>query len=114
MLLLPTDPQYSIFVRTYIITFAVLKHRLKYYFVWYMADSINNLCGLGFSGYDEKGQPKWDITTNAFPTNVELASNPRDIFANWNICSAIWLRRFGIFIVFSSDYPPPPLIQSVL
>ncbi|XP_064382584.1 lysophospholipid acyltransferase 6-like [Halichondria panicea] len=87
------DPQYSIFVRTYIITFAVLKHRLKYYFVWYMADSINNLCGLGFSGYDEKGQPKWDITTNAFPTNVELASNPRDIFANWNICSAIWLRR---------------------
>ncbi len=97
--LLPADPQYSIFVRTYIITFVVFKLRLKFYFVWFLADSINNLCGLGFSGYDERGQPKWNLTTNAISTNVEFASNPREILANWNICSASWLRRYGTFTV---------------
>ena len=68
-------------------------HRIKYYFVWYLSESINNLCGLGFEGYNEKGQTKWNLITNAYPLKVEFALNPRDIFANWNVCSAIWLRR---------------------
>ncbi len=71
----------------------LLLHRLKYSFVFYLTDSINNLCGFGFHGYNERGQPKWDLVTNVFPMKVEFASNPRDVMINWNVCAAIWLRR---------------------
>ena len=52
--------------------------RLKYYFVWYIADSIHNLCGLGFSGYDEKGVAKWDLMTNVEMLKVEFGLNMRN------------------------------------
>ncbi len=58
-----------------------------------MADSLNNLCGLGFSGYDERGQPKWDLVTVVDMKAVELPPNPRSLSFSWNITSSKWLRR---------------------
>ena len=39
-------------------------NRIKYYFAWVFGDLVNNVSGLGFNGYDEKGEPRWDLVTN--------------------------------------------------
>ncbi len=88
-----TDPQYSIPTTLFFVLMYGFVFRLKYYYVWYMSDSINNLCGLGFSGYDEKGMAKWDLISNVNMLKVELPSNFRAISIYWNSCSSIWLRR---------------------
>ena len=38
--------------------------RLFYYLPWTLGDAVNNASGFGFNGYDEKGEPKWDLLTN--------------------------------------------------
>lgn len=38
--------------------------RVKYYLAWVLADAVNNASGLGFNGYDEAGNAKWDLVTN--------------------------------------------------
>ena len=38
--------------------------RIKYYLAWVLADAVNNASGLGFNGYDETGNPKWDLVSN--------------------------------------------------
>ena len=41
-----------------------ISQRFKYYFAWVLADVVNNASGLGFNGYDEEGNAKWDMVTN--------------------------------------------------
>lgn len=38
--------------------------RIKYYFAWVLADAICNNSGLGFNGYTDDGQEKWDGASN--------------------------------------------------
>jgi hypothetical protein len=38
--------------------------RFKYYHAWLFADAICNNSGLGFNGYDERGNPRWDAVSN--------------------------------------------------
>lgn len=38
--------------------------RFKYYHAWLLSDAICNLSGLGFSGYEDDGSPKWDLVSN--------------------------------------------------
>ena len=38
--------------------------RIKYYLAWVLADAVNNASGLGFNGYDENENPKWDLVSN--------------------------------------------------
>lgn len=38
--------------------------RLYYYIPWTLNDAVNNASGFGFNGYDDKGEPKWDLLTN--------------------------------------------------
>lgn len=38
--------------------------RFKYYHAWLFADAICNNSGLGFSGYDERGNARWDLASN--------------------------------------------------
>jgi hypothetical protein len=38
--------------------------RFKYYIAWTLGDAVNNASGLGFNGYDEKAQAKWNLVTN--------------------------------------------------
>lgn len=68
--------------------------RFRYYFGWHLLDSIHNASGMGFSGYDSSGNPKWDIMTNCEVMKVELPVNLR-MAANdgWNITTSKWLRR---------------------
>ena len=35
-----------------------------YYHAWILSEAVCNASGLGFSGYDAKGNAKWDIATN--------------------------------------------------
>ncbi len=67
--------------------------RNKYYFVWLLVESVNNLTGLGFSGYDKDGQAKWDLVTNVHVLNIELATSLRGVVSGWNALTGNWLRR---------------------
>jgi hypothetical protein len=70
-----------------------LRIRCRYYFIWILVDSINNLAGLAFNGYDKLGRARWDMVTNVFGWDVELALNMRDIATRWNALTSNWMRR---------------------
>ena len=38
--------------------------RMKYYHAWLLADAICNASGLGFNGFSERGDAKWDLISN--------------------------------------------------
>jgi hypothetical protein len=42
------------------------------YVAWTMADLVSNASGLGFNGYDENGQLKWDLLTNINVRSIEV------------------------------------------
>ena len=67
--------------------------RNKYYFVWLLVESINNLTGLGFNGYDKSGNAKWDLVTNVHVLDIELATSLKGIVGGWNSLTGTWLRR---------------------
>ena len=46
--------------------------RVKYYLAWVLADAVNNASGLGFNGYDEHGNAKWDLVTNVNIFKLEV------------------------------------------
>ncbi|KAL5286581.1 MBOAT1 family protein [Megaselia abdita] len=66
--------------------------RFKYYFAWLLADAICNNSGLGFSGYDKDGNPKWDLITNIYVLSFEFSTNIRDAINSWNCGTNRWLR----------------------
>lgn len=67
--------------------------RVPYYFAWTLADAICNLSGFGFRGYDENGQPQWDLVSNVKAWKVETALNFKETLEAWNCCTMYWLRR---------------------
>ena len=46
--------------------------RIKYYIAWVLADAVNNASGLGFNGYDDNGEAKWDLVTNVRIVDEEV------------------------------------------
>ncbi|XP_007893047.2 lysophospholipid acyltransferase 2 [Callorhinchus milii] len=72
---------------------SLLACRPKYYFVWTMADAINNAAGFGFSGYDENGRARWDLTCNLNIMKIEFATSMKQFIDNWNIQTAAWLKE---------------------
>ncbi|KAG7271603.1 hypothetical protein CRUP_000103, partial [Coryphaenoides rupestris] len=72
---------------------SMLTTRPKYYFVWTLADAINNAAGFGFNGYDLDGSPRWDLISNLRIQNIELATSFKVFLDNWNIQTAHWLKR---------------------
>ncbi|CAH3196030.1 unnamed protein product [Porites evermanni] len=70
-----------------------LTARLRYYFAFKVSEAVNNMCGLGFNGFDAKGKAKWDGITNVNILKVEFATNIKMACDNWNISTALWLRR---------------------
>ncbi|XP_034051185.1 membrane-bound O-acyltransferase domain-containing protein 2 [Thalassophryne amazonica] len=72
---------------------AMLALRPKYYFVWTLADAINNAAGFGFSGYDTDGSPQWDMISNLRILDIEFATSFKLFLDNWNIQTAVWLKR---------------------
>jgi len=67
--------------------------KLRYYFAFKISEAVNNMGGLGFNGYDEKGHAKWDRITNINILKFEFATNVKMVCDNWNISTALWLRR---------------------
>ena len=63
------------------------------YVDWMLEDSVSNAAGLGFNGYDEKGQAKWDLVTKVKLWNIEFALTPVSVSREWNVPTALWLRR---------------------
>ena len=47
--------------------------RVRYYLAWVLADAVNNASGLGFNGYDEYDNAKWDLVTNIRIIKLEVA-----------------------------------------
>ncbi len=41
-------------------------------YCWFSAEAVNNMCGLGFNGYDDNGKAKWDRVTNINILKVEV------------------------------------------
>ncbi len=46
--------------------------RIYYYLAWTIADIVNNASGFGFSGYDDNGEAKWDLTINVNIFELEV------------------------------------------
>ncbi|CAD1476916.1 unnamed protein product, partial [Heterotrigona itama] len=66
--------------------------RFKYYHAWIFADAICNNSGFGFSGYDDNGEPKWDLASNVDVYGFEMSLNLRDSIEHWNKGTNRWLR----------------------
>lgn len=67
-------------------------------YILFTAESICNAAGLGFCGYDNRGNAKWDLVKNGDPLAVEFATNFRGVIQNWNIQTATWLKRYTRYI----------------
>ncbi|KAM3928473.1 lysophospholipid acyltransferase 1 [Leptodactylus fuscus] len=65
----------------------------KYYFAWTLADAVNNAAGYGFNGIDEDGNSRWDLISNLNIWNIEMATSFKMYIDNWNIQTAVWLKR---------------------
>ncbi|CAB1342732.1 unnamed protein product [Coregonus sp. 'balchen'] len=72
---------------------SMLTTRPKYYFVWTLADAINNAAGFGFNGYNSDGSPRWDLISNLRIMDIEFATSFKMFLDNWNIQTAHWLKR---------------------
>ena len=51
------------------------------------------LTGLGFTGFDAKGEPQWDGAANVKVMQIEFAPNFKLLFDAWNMKTNIWLRE---------------------
>ena len=87
------DPNNSFRQFFYYATLDCFRIRTRYYFTWLISDSINNLAGLGFNGYDDLGRPRWDLVSNIYPMGLEFPLNFRDVATRWNALTSNWLRR---------------------
>lgn len=67
--------------------------KLRYFFAFKVAEAVNNMSGLGFNGYDENGKAKWNRVTNINILKVEFATSMKMVCDNWNISTALWLKR---------------------
>ncbi|RKP27299.1 MBOAT, membrane-bound O-acyltransferase family-domain-containing protein, partial [Syncephalis pseudoplumigaleata] len=77
--------------------------RMKYYFVWKIAEGTCILTGLAFNGYDARGQPRWDRVSNIRIKDYELAESPRVALDSWNIGTNRWLRNYVYLRLASPD-----------
>ena len=90
--------------------FAEFLFYYRYYFIWLLAESINNAAGLGFNGFDKSGNPKWDLVRNAGVLDTQLALNIRVATTEWNATCALWLRR----VVYERVQFSPPLVTMLV
>ncbi|KAG8442332.1 hypothetical protein GDO86_011216 [Hymenochirus boettgeri] len=65
----------------------------RYYFAWILADAVNNAAGYGFNGVDEKGKYRWDLISTLDIWNIEISTSFKMYIDNWNIQTAVWLKR---------------------
>jgi lysophospholipid acyltransferase len=90
----PTWSSYSFFEKVWHQYVYGQGNRFKYYFVWMFADFAGTVSGLGFSGYDAKGNARWETTSNIHPIGCEKAVAMNTIPLHWNVQTGMWLRHY--------------------
>ncbi|MEE6476753.1 hypothetical protein FKM82_011207 [Ascaphus truei] len=83
----------SVPTRVIYLYLSLLAARPKYYFAWTLADAINNAAGFGFQGYDKNGEQNWDLISNLNIKHIEFSTSFKMFIDNWNIQTALWLKR---------------------
>ncbi|XP_064097463.1 lysophospholipid acyltransferase 6-like isoform X1 [Macrobrachium nipponense] len=90
-----TEPYFfksSFLYKTMYIVAVTSLTRHVYYTGWILADSICNMSGMGFNGYDNHGAAKWDLVSNVNVLGIEFGSNLRESLEAWNSGTMKWLR----------------------
>ncbi|CAF0713092.1 unnamed protein product [Brachionus calyciflorus] len=93
--LLPEILEKGILYRFVYYYISASSQRVKYYLAWVLADAVNNASGLGFNGYDENGNAKWDLVSNVRILQVEMSQSMKSSFDHWNTQTQLWLRRIA-------------------
>lgn len=84
----------SVLWRQFYPMLALTACRLKFYFIWLLAEGALVCSGLGYNGVGKDGTVLWDKCVNCKVLEVELAQSPRSVFNNWNISVNTWLRYY--------------------
>ncbi|XP_077979073.1 lysophospholipid acyltransferase 6-like isoform X2 [Glandiceps talaboti] len=64
----------------------------KYAFGIITSDLVCNASGFGFNGYDDNGNPKWDLVTSINFVKFWRATDINDNISNWNVTVIRWLK----------------------
>lgn len=78
--------------RNFLVVLLTSLQRQKYYFAWKLGEAVNVSSGLGFNGYSEKGNAKWDLIDNADILKIEFATSIKELLDHWNKSTTNWLR----------------------
>lgn len=66
----------------------------KYVACWLVTEGVCILTGLGFNGYDENGEPKWDACANMKVWLFETTPRFTGTIASFNINTNAWVSRY--------------------
>lgn len=73
----------------------MFSERLKFYFIWKVAEGACILAGFGFSGYDKDGNSKgYRAAENMDVLGHELATSVQILSRGWNKGTQGWLERY--------------------
>nr|XP_053627289.1 lysophospholipid acyltransferase 6-like [Cherax quadricarinatus] len=90
-----TDPGYfksSYMYKIFYIIAVTSLTRHVYYTAWLLGDSICNMSGMGFNGYNKDGSAKWDLVSNVNIVIMETGLSLRETIEAWNSGTMKWLR----------------------
>lgn len=69
-------------------------HRSRYYVAWYLVEGCSILGGVGFTGYNDKGEAEWKDANNCSALSFEIPKSIRDSSKAWNKRTQIWLDNY--------------------
>jgi lysophospholipid acyltransferase len=68
--------------------------RAKYYGAWKFSELVGIISGMGFHVDPETKLINFNLLANINILNIEFGENIKMLTDNWNIYTAIWLRRY--------------------
>ena len=69
--------------------------RLNLYGIWALTEGACVLSGIGYNSLDPvTNEARWNRMQNVSPWGIELAQNPHEYLANWNLNTCSWLRNY--------------------
>ncbi|KAL7638236.1 UNVERIFIED_CONTAM: hypothetical protein RMT77_010800 [Armadillidium vulgare] len=89
------EPSFFASSMTYKLSYIVITTSLVrnvYYCAWFLGEAVCIMAGIGFNGYDEKGNSKWDLVSNVRYIGVEFGISLKEVLDSWNIGTMKWLR----------------------
>lgn len=88
----PEFTHHGFFYKMFLIIWFASLQRQKYYFAWKLGEAVNTSAGLGFNGYDDRGDARWDLIDNADIWKVEFSTSLKELLDYWNRSTMFWLR----------------------